>query len=203
MNRSELLKLPACKERARIANSVYYFTGKDCVRGHQSPRYTSSGNCVQCIADKRNQPEIRSKGKPRVSEENTRRSRMALSSGETTYRPERPCKHGHLIRCVTTHNCVSCWKEEAERNKYLRRWNQIKKKYGLSKEGFFEILSAQDHACPICKSEVSEAKSHVDHCHSTGKVRGILCSRCNQAIGLFKEDIGAMVMAIRYLEHKK
>lgn len=186
-----------------MANSVYYFTGKNCVRGHQSPRYASSGNCVQCIAEKRNQPQIKSKGKPKVSAENIARSVTALSHGLTSYTPEKPCKHGHNNRCVTTHNCITCWEDAFKKKKATMKWQRIERIYGISKEQFTAMLEQQSGRCPICSIEVSENKSHIDHCHETGKVRGILCSRCNQAIGLFKEDTKSMIKAVEYLRNSK
>ena len=203
MTKQELLMLPACKERAVVANSVYYFTGKNCVRGHQSPRYTSSGNCVQCIAEKRNQPQIKSRGIPRSSAENVARAAAALSAGSTAYIPDKPCKHGHKNRCVTTHNCITCWEDAFKNNKEKLRWQRIERIYGMSKEQFIALLEHQSGRCPICSAEVSERKSHIDHCHVTGKVRGILCSRCNQAIGLFNEDENSMMKAVEYLRNSK
>lgn len=54
--------------------------------------------------------------------------------------------------------------------------------------------------CKISKSlEEFHKKLSVDHCHKTGKVRGLLCSNCNTAIGLLKEDINVLKNAINYL----
>ena len=58
----------------------------------------------------------------------------------------------------------------------------------------------QDCKCGICCKTITKTKDrHIDHCHSTGKVRGILCSKCNTAIGLLKEDTGIMFNAISYI----
>lgn len=81
----------------------------------------------------------------------------------------------------------------------------IKRRYGISYEQYEELLAEQDHKCAICKSKGpnnkrARVKFFVDHCHSTGKVRGLLCSKCNQAIGLMNDDISLLSSAIDYLK---
>lgn len=59
-----------------------------------------------------------------------------------------------------------------------------KKRYGLSKEQYNLLLEAQGNCCDICAVEFSDTtKPHIDHCHITNKVRGILCVRCNTLLG--------------------
>lgn len=58
--------------------------------------------------------------------------------------------------------------------------------------------------CMICMKKAKTAKAHaVDHCHVTGKIRGVLCYNCNMGLGYFKEDIEILQSALRYLEHNK
>lgn len=80
-------------------------------------------------------------------------------------------------------------------------------KYGITLEQHNEMLIAQNYVCAICNNK--ETARHqsgtiitlsVDHCHSTNKVRGILCSRCNTGIGKFNEDIGLFENVIKYLK---
>lgn len=201
MTQEELLALPHSKARAIALNCAYYYTAKPCKNGHLGARYTSSGNCIQCIADKRSKPHILTKGNPRASAENLRRADAAMQSGFASYTPEKPCKRGHLKRCVTTHNCLDCAVARELKNKN-RKWQRLENIYGLSKDGFFKMLHNQNEMCAICQCIISERKCHVDHCHEKGHVRGLLCSRCNQAIGLFKECPKAMMKAIKYLEER-
>lgn len=70
------------------------------------------------------------------------------------------------------------------------------KKYGLSHDQYEKMLQAQDGKCAICREP---GKLVVDHHHETDVVRALLCSPCNTAIGLFKEDTERMQAAIRYL----
>jgi hypothetical protein len=77
---------------------------------------------------------------------------------------------------------------------------QLKNKYGLTIEQYETLLALQGNSCSICQEPFSSSKdTHVDHCHTTGFVRGILCSNCNTALGLFKDDQTRLLMAVHYL----
>lgn len=74
--------------------------------------------------------------------------------------------------------------------------------YGLTREEF-DLLHAQHNACAICGKYDwggKHAKPHVDHDHITGKVRGLLCSPCNQGLGMFFDSPGVLRRAAAYLE---
>lgn len=64
------------------------------------------------------------------------------------------------------------------------------------------MLKKQNGGCAICKSKVSGGKGafHVDHCHKTGKIRGLLCHFCNVGLGVFKDDVKTLSVAIAYLK---
>lgn len=78
----------------------------------------------------------------------------------------------------------------------------LKKKYGLSMEQWDSLFTKQGKACAICRSPNPTGSKgwHTDHCHSTGKVRGILCSICNTTLGQLKEDVDTMQRMIEYVE---
>jgi hypothetical protein len=67
------------------------------------------------------------------------------------------------------------------------------------------LLANQNGACGICNKLISfrDSTAQVDHCHTTGAVRGVLCFNCNTAIGSFKDDIDALRAAINYLKRYK
>lgn len=80
------------------------------------------------------------------------------------------------------------------------KWSQIKSLYKLSKKDWELLWLYQDGGCAICgKKFKSYAKADTDHNHKTGKGRGLLCRRCNSAIGLFDDNIELMNLAIKYL----
>lgn len=82
--------------------------------------------------------------------------------------------------------------EKARR--YFRQW-----RYGLSPDQFDKMLIEQGGVCAIC---AKAADLYVDHCHTSGKVRGLLCRTCNAGIGQFYEDIAVMHSAINYIKDR-
>lgn len=196
-------KYPATLKRAKEIGSMYYFTGIPCTHGHAVLRYTSSANCVECVEIKRGFLLKNKRGKKTVR--STFDQELALKAnaeGLTTYESLFPCKYGHKIKFVSTNNCVECDKAVRLKRKELSRWRRIKKEYNLARDEFYAILEIQKHLCPICGNDISEQDKniHIDHNHDTGIVRGILCSKCNQGIGLFMENKNILKSAIAYLE---
>lgn len=70
-------------------------------------------------------------------------------------------------------------------------------KYSITKEEIQVLAERQHHQCAICKRT---GKLCVDHCHTTAKVRGLLCDRCNTSLGLLGDSIERLLSAVRYLE---
>lgn len=84
------------------------------------------------------------------------------------------------------------------------RRHNLKANYGLTPEDYEAMVLAQNNKCAICDSEHLSAygRFHIDHCHTTGKVRGLLCTRCNTGIGMLGDSIGIVTRALAYLtEH--
>lgn len=79
-------------------------------------------------------------------------------------------------------------------------WNKTHK---LTLEEYSELLQKQNFKCAICQTDHTEdtrhTRLHVDHCHSTNKVRGLLCVRCNTSIGKFEDRVDLLDSAIKYL----
>lgn len=96
------------------------------------------------------------------------------------------------------------------RTHIYQRAKKLKHSYGISLQEFDRLQILQNNLCAICKQ--SQRGNHrwgtslyltVDHCHKTGKIRGLLCTDCNHALGRFKENIDILKNAIRYLEAQK
>lgn len=86
-----------------------------------------------------------------------------------------------------------------ERNECLR----LQRVYGITLDEYRRMADAQGSRCAICSIHASDApkgKLFVDHAHRTGKVRQLLCGRCNMAIGLIKESADTLRRAAEYLE---
>lgn len=83
-----------------------------------------------------------------------------------------------------------------------RRKSHLKKKYGITILKYEEILKSQDNKCAICETQLNDTlghRPHIDHCHDTGLVRGILCGSCNKGIGLLKDSNVILKKAYNYL----
>ena len=81
--------------------------------------------------------------------------------------------------------------------------SDLKRKYGITLGQYEELKLMQDNKCAICKTpsnECSKGILFVDHNHNTGKVRGLLCNKCNAAIGLLNENILLFEAAKSYLK---
>lgn len=83
-------------------------------------------------------------------------------------------------------------------NRELRKNNYLEKQYGMTLAEFNQTLQGQGGGCAICNSNTK--RMHVDHDHETGRVRGILCARCNLGVGYFKDTPDNCRKAAEYLE---
>lgn len=110
--------------------------------------------------------------------------------------------------------CPSCrkkrrqkqWHENKKTIQSANHRSRIKNTYGLSKIEYELKKKEQDGKCAICESENGSARwpnLSIDHDHSTGKVRGLLCHTCNSALGMFRENKEVLLKAIKYLERYK
>ena len=101
------------------------------------------------------------------------------------------------------------WKAQRDaradlRAKYLMDSSvySLKVRYGLTPKDTVAIGDVQQGVCAICKSPPTTEKRgglHVDHDHATGQVRGLLCEKCNQGLGNFRDHPGFLEQAIAYL----
>lgn len=96
------------------------------------------------------------------------------------------CRKARIERLSNTRNTaqakIVAWRAK---NREKLNLNQILKKFNLTKEQYASLIDRQNGCCAICDSKVPLA---VDHCHATGKIRGLLCRSCNTALGMLKEN---------------
>lgn len=82
------------------------------------------------------------------------------------------------------------------------RQSHLRKKYGIDQADYLRMRDEQGDLCLICRDSLPEP-AYVDHCHETGRVRGLLCLTCNTGIGSFKERPEVLIWAAAYLlKHK-
>jgi hypothetical protein len=75
---------------------------------------------------------------------------------------------------------------------------QMAHRYGLSTQRYHALVEHHQGQCGICEKELPLV---IDHCHKTGKVRGLLCQNCNKALGLLEDDLDIVRAAEAYLIH--
>jgi hypothetical protein len=121
-------------------------------------------------------------------------------------------KANKLVRKSQCKECMKSkmrkWgKENPEKHAHTRWVYDLRTTYGMTEKQWLDLLAAQGGGCAICgENEKTVHRSgavwrlSVDHCHTTGKIRGILCNRCNRAIGLLKDDVQLLRKATDYLE---
>ena len=97
-------------------------------------------------------------------------------------------------------HCFECCKEKAKERNIIGPYNITLKEYD-------KLLTKQNGRCAICGAKTSRNKAHgrfsIDHDHLTGKIRGLLCSKCNHGLGLFDDNPESLIAAAHYLTKQK
>lgn len=128
----------------------------------------------------------------------------ARANGDLHYFTGIPCIKGHLSKRSTKKQiCLECqrdWQKSARKRDPAEFAARARRKlYGLTPEAFEEMLSAQNNLCSICHDPFNEKGPHVDHDHTTGAVRGLLCGHCNLMLGHARDNVETLTRAIEYL----
>ncbi len=82
-----------------------------------------------------------------------------------------------------------------------KRESQLQRLFGITSKDYSKLLEKQNGKCKICRTKTPKGRGrfHVDHCHVTDKIRGLLCSKCNHGLGQFNDNIKTLASAIQYL----
>lgn len=96
---------------------------------------------------------------------------------------------------------VSNYRKRDHYKSIRKAWNL--KSYGITIEEYEKLLKIQNNKCSICKSDDPKRSAStvfsIDHCHTTGKVRGLLCTSCNIILGHARDSVEILQQAINYL----
>lgn len=136
---------------------------------------------------------------PRCGQEFPREYFGQRSGGHTkTYCP--PCHKADGAERAARYRAAH--PERGEVEKKHNRKATLKRYYGITVEEYDALLVAQGGLCAICRGPQTHGRENldVDHCHATGRIRGLLCSHCNRGIGLLGDDPERMRAAAAYLE---
>lgn len=119
------------------------------------------------------------------------------------YHRRRAAPDGRQRKCkqCATALVVQWQRDNPERHRQKQRRSDLKRQYGLSEAQYNDMLEKQGGACAICGVFQSPDRPlNVDHCHMSGRVRGLLCWLCNAALGRFKDDTDLLLKAAAYLD---
>jgi len=160
--------------------------------------YNGKSPCKDCV-------------KKRAKEYRDRQDPDALKQYQRDYRS----KNREAIRArQLEYNRRYREKNRQRLNEYSRQYRKknrdkqweadLKCNYGITAVEYYELLDRQSGGCAICGVQENKNGSRlaVDHCHETGRVRGILCHDHNTALGKFRDDVRLLKRAISYLEER-
>lgn len=107
--------------------------------------------------------------------------------------------------CTVKQNLDIYHNKGGKEKQKLRSFKNNLKKYNITPEDYTELLKKQNNVCAICNTNKTFVKKasynlFVDHCHTTGKVRGLLCHNCNAGLGHFRDSTDFLRKAIGYLD---
>jgi len=128
------------------------------------------------------------------------------------------CKSCAVKKTMESRNREKTINPLTGRTNYTKKYNEypvnskeylrnivLKNKYKITLKTYNEMLIMQNNKCAICTRHIDELPKtlDVDHCHITGKVRGLLCGKCNMGIGYFQDNTETISRALTYLESHK
>lgn len=162
------------KDAIEQGDRIYH--GKPCKRCGKTEKYTSISTCTNCINSER------AKGHQR----------------ENYYRSERFLNH---VKNGTSRLMKPAVSRKVGREKTLQKFRI--NKYGLTEEQHQKMFDNQNYRCATCGRHQNELpkKLSIDHCHNSGKVRGLLCNNCNVALGFVRDSVATLENMIKYLKN--
>lgn len=167
------------------------YNGKACKNCHSTEKYVSSYGCINCSLSRNNPDYIKAYSKTDKARQRAKRYMANYENRDAVNRKWRSKEETKAkVRQYYKDN-ADVWAESS-----------LKRLYGITLEDYNRLLTEQNSCCAICNlhETAHNGRLHVDHCHTTGKVRGLLCHGCNTGIGLFKESEDIMLKAIGYLK---
>lgn len=190
---------------ALSAGMTRFFTGRPCKYGHIAERRSSNSVCLECkrahenakYADPVKRTKIQARNERYRSSEQGQKWTAAYASSDTRRSIHRAADkkyknspNGRVIKAA--------YEKTAPRKKALSKYSRLRN-YGLSHAEYEALLESQQCRCAICRTDAPSRTWHVDHCHATGAVRGLLCPQCNVGLGHFKDSPELLSAAGAYL----
>lgn len=207
--------------RAAVVRKIYPSTGKPIYRGPPDRICKTCGKPFTVpITSKRKHcsKECRfanSGRKPIYTPEEAKKraaesSKRSISKNREYYRTWQAKHYEEHRDKIRARHAAEYQRNKAARKAYRdgrkteTRYYWMQRKFGLSREAYDALLAATGGLCPICRKPFGFGRSDrpsVDHCHTTGKIRGILCGRCNLAMGMFDDDPQKLARTIAWIKN--
>lgn len=130
-------------------------------------------------------------------EENRERSRAAGRKSNAKHKAALAAKRALPENRAKANARAAAWRGRLGANE--RRNRRLLHQYNITLEDYRRMIGEQDNFCPICNRLLAFLQPHVDHDHETGEVRAILCSACNQAVGMLRENPRVAERLAKYL----
>ena len=193
----------------------YWWTQCSCGREqatqHRSLRNGTSAGCIRCKGGGTGW-YVSEQGRLPIPGADIPEAPRCSTCGESKcVMPTRGLVRGWYWKCKPCDNQIKkgLYRQSSEFRKRLKV-SAIRRKcgqYGLTPDEADTLWNRQGRKCGICCDEIgsptacaAESKAtHIDHCHDSGEVRGLLCSKCNQGLGLLGDNVAGLEAAIRYL----
>lgn len=117
---------------------------------------------------------------------------------DSFYKTKARTRDGLQHECKVCHNSNSLkhYYKNKEKRVAQRRDYHYRSNYGITLNDFTRLAEDAGNQCEVCK----ESPVVLDHCHTTGKVRGVLCNKCNQALGLMRDNEDFLLGLVEYLK---
>ena len=172
-----------------MAAGLNKYDGKPCKNCGTTEKYVKSWSCVYCSQNLH---------KPSAEVQ----KRYAQSDKGKAVRQKINASDAQKERAKKYSDDTGYSKQYYQDNKDWWREQSYQKLYGIGVDEYNRMLTEQNHCCKVCgvhEKDLNKALA-VDHCHTHGHVRSLLCTNCNTALGLLKEDVNIMKKLIGYVE---
>lgn len=169
-----------------ISNGLKTYIGRPCRRCNGFERYVNGHSCVACMKMNTASRD------PAISKRYYDKKR---ASG-----PIRPRSLDFSLDKFKEQEHLKYIKERQFRP-LARQKYELKRKYGMTLDEFYQLHVKQEGKCKACKC--SKHNLVVDHCHVTGRIRGLLCSSCNKALGFAQDSVDILKSLVEYLEDEQ
>lgn len=175
-----------------MPDSSTRYQGTACSKCGATERYKKNGGCVGCMKRRASEFYVKKyKGQPGTFQGNPCR---------TCSNTERYRHNGACVSCCRTRQMKRYYANKPQYKKRQLR-DHLKRTYGLTLEAYDALLKKQNGVCAICQKPcVIHGRLSVDHRHTTGQTRGLLCGGCNAGLGRLGDDIALLKRAVAYLE---